>query len=121
MAKVMIVDDAGVIRTLLKRYLTNGGHEVVCQAVNGIEAVEGYKEYKPDIVTMDMSMPDMGGISAIKKIMKIDSKAKIIMISAMDQKDLVVEAIKAGAIYYILKPVNEAKTIEIVNEALKTK
>ncbi len=118
MARIMIVDDAGVIRVMLKRYLSNAGHLIVCMASNGFEAVEGYMEHKPDIVTMDMSMPEMGGISAVKKIMQIDPNAKIIMISAIDQKDLVVEAIKAGALHYILKPINEEKTLEVINEVL---
>lgn len=121
MARIMIVDDAGVIRVLLKKYLTHGGHEVVCQASNGFEAVEGYKEHKPDVVTMDMSMPEMGGVSAVKKIIQIDPDAKIIMISALNQKDLVMQAISAGALHYILKPVNEEKTLQVINEVLNTK
>lgn len=120
MARIMIVDDAGVIRIILKKYLTNGGHEIVCQAKNGIEAVEGYKEHKPDIVTMDISMPDMGGISAVKKILEIDPKAKIIMISSIDQKEYVLQAIKAGALHYIIKPVGEQKTLEVIDEVLNS-
>ena len=121
MARIMIVDDAGVIRVMLKRYLSNAGHRIVCMASNGFEAVEGYQEHKPDIVTMDMSMPEMGGISAVKRIIQIDPGAKIIMISALDQKDLVIEAIKAGALHYILKPINEEKTLSVINEVLNAK
>jgi len=119
MAKIMIVDDAGVIRAILKKYLVAGGHQIVYQATNGLEAVSGYIEHKPDLVTMDMSMPDMGGIPALKKIMAYDPKAKVIMVSAIDQKDLVVEALAAGAIHYIVKPVTEHKVVEIIGEVLK--
>lgn len=119
MARIMIVDDAGVIRAILKKYLVTGGHEIVCSATNGLEAVAGYIKHRPDIVTMDMSMPELGGIGALKKIIEFDPEAKVIMLSAIDQKDLVVQALAAGAIHYIVKPVNEQKTLEIINEVLK--
>lgn len=118
MANIMIVDDAGLIRSILKKYLTRAGHNIVFEATNGFEAVEGYKEFKPDLVTMDMSMPDMGGITAVEKIINYDPGAKIIMISSINQKDLVYKAIKAGAVHYIVKPVSEENTIRIVSEIL---
>jgi len=118
MARIMIVDDAGIIRAILKKYLTHGGHEIVCEASNGMEAIERYIENKPDIVTMDISMPDMSGISAVEKILQHDPKAKIIMISAITQKDTVLKAIQAGAVHFIIKPVNEEKAMKVIEEVL---
>lgn len=115
----MVVDDAGVIRAILKKYLTNGGHDVVFQGSTGTEAVSGYIKHRPDVVTMDISMPDGGGISAVKKILQFDPKAKIIMISALEEKNTVLQAIDAGAKYYIIKPVTEQKIIQIIDEVIK--
>lgn len=119
MAKIMIVDDAGIVRSMLKKFLTNGGHEIVCEATNGLEAVEKYQEFKPELVTMDMSMPEMGGITAVEKIKQIDPKAKIIMISAINQKDLIIKALKAGVINYMIKPFDEEKINKLIAETLE--
>lgn len=119
MAKIMVVDDAGIVRSMLKKFLINGGHEIVCEASNGYEAIEKYKEFKPELVTMDMSMPEMGGIPAVERIKEFDPKALIIMISAINQKDLIVKALNAGVINYIIKPFNEEKLNSTIKETLE--
>ncbi|MFA8341483.1 MAG: response regulator [Rhodothermaceae bacterium] len=120
MAKVMVVDDAGIVRSMLKKFLTNGGHEIICEAGNGVEAIEKYKEFKPELVTMDMSMPEMGGITAVEKIKEFDPRARIIMISAINQKELIVKALKAGVINYIIKPFDEEKLNSTIKETLES-
>lgn len=119
MAKIMIVDDSGLIRAILKKYVEKAGHEVVFQAATGLEAVEGYTSTKPDLVTMDISMPELGGISAVKKILEFDPKAKIIIVSGIDQKETVYKAVEAGAVRYMTKPVNEQKFFSVIEDLLK--
>lgn len=121
MARIMIVDDSLIIRSILKKFLIGGGHEVVFEASNGIDAVEGYKKSMPELVTMDINMPDISGISAVKKILEFDPKAKIVMVSGVGQKEIVLKAIEAGAIHFIVKPVTEKKTNEVINEVLNIK
>ncbi|ASJ16089.1 two-component system response regulator [Thermococcus chitonophagus] len=120
MARILIVDDAAFMRMLLKKILTQAGHEVVGEASNGKEAVELYKKLKPDLVTMDIVMPEMDGITAVKEIMKIDPNAKIIMITAVGQEAKVMEALKSGAKGYIVKPFQAQKVIEEVNRVLSS-
>lgn len=123
MAKILIVDDSIIMRKNLEFILKNSNHQIVGQATNGKQAVELYKEYKPDLVTMDISMPFMSGTDAVSEIISIDPSAKIIMISAINQKQLVFEAIKKGAKHYIVKPIdaeNVIKTIDsLLNDNLK--
>jgi two-component system chemotaxis response regulator CheY len=102
--RVLVVDDAIFMRMKLKDILEKNGFEVVAEAQNGVEAIEKYKAEKPDLVTMDITMPEMDGISALKEIKKIDSSAKVIMCSAMGQQSMVMEAIQSGAIDFIVKP-----------------
>jgi len=117
MAKsVLIVDDAAFMRMLLKDIISKGGYEVVGEAANGVDAVEKYKELKPDVVTMDITMPEMNGIEAIKKIKEIDPNAKIIVCSAMGQQAMVVEAIQAGAKDFIVKPFQHSRVIEALQK-----
>jgi two-component system chemotaxis response regulator CheY len=116
---VMIVDDALFMRMMIRDILSKDGFEVVAEAENGIEAVEKYKETRPDIVTMDIVMPEMDGIEAVRQIMKIDPNARILMCSAMGQQPLVVEALEAGAKDFIIKPFQPSKVIEAVEKALK--
>lgn len=104
MKRVLIVDDAIVARMVLKKLLTQEGYEVVGEAVNGIQAIEMYKELKPDIVTMDIVMPEMDGIEATTEITRLDPGANVIITSTMHQKDLSLKALKAGACSYIVKP-----------------
>ncbi|WP_456398799.1 chemotaxis protein CheY [Mesoaciditoga sp.] len=117
--KVLIVDDAAFMRMLLKDIVTKAGYEVVGEASNGAEAVEKYKELKPDIVTMDITMPEMNGIEATKEIMKIDPNANIIMCSAMGQQMMVVEAIQAGAKDFIVKPFQQGRVVEALSKISK--
>lgn len=118
MAKILIVDDSIIMRRNIETILKEAGHEVVGQAINGKEAVELYGKLKPDLVTMDISMPLMNGINAVSEIIKIDSKAKIIMVSAHNQKQMVFEAIKNGAKHYILKPIEVESVVKVLNSVL---
>ena len=102
--RILIVDDALFMRGVLKKMLEENGYTVVGEAANGLEAIEKYKELKPDLVTMDITMPDMTGLEAVKAIRGIDSKARIVMCSAMGQNAMVMEAVQNGAIDFIIKP-----------------
>lgn len=104
MARVLIADDAAFMRMMVKDVLTKEGHEVVGEAVDGADAVAKYKEIKPDLVTMDITMPNMDGIQALKEIRAFDAGAKVLMCSAMGQQAMVIEAIQAGAKDFIVKP-----------------
>ncbi|OPJ56004.1 response regulator [Alkalithermobacter paradoxus] len=104
--KVLIVDDATFMRNFLTDNIRQLGYEVVGEASNGKEAVEKYVELNPDLVTMDITMPKMNGIEALKEIIKIDTNAKVIMISDIGQHDKIIEAIKNGATDFIIKPVH---------------
>jgi two-component system chemotaxis response regulator CheY len=115
---VLIVDDAIFMRTMIADILKGAGFEVVGEASSGTEAVEKYKELKPDLVTMDIVMPDMGGIDAVREIIKIDPKARILMCSAMGQQGLVVEAIQAGARDFVVKPFQPSRVLEAVQRLL---
>ncbi|HCZ07066.1 MAG: two-component system, chemotaxis family, chemotaxis protein CheY [Thermotogota bacterium] len=117
--KVLIVDDAAFMRMLLKDIITKAGYEVVGEASNGVEAVQKYKELKPDVVTMDITMPEMDGIQAIKEIKKIDPDAKVIVCSAMGQQAMVVEAIQAGAKDFIVKPFQHSRVVEALAKVAK--
>ncbi len=102
--RILIVDDALFMRGVLKKMLEENGYTVVGEAANGLEAIEKYKELKPDLVTMDITMPDMTGLAAVKAIREIDSNARIVMCSAMGQNAMVMEAVQNGAIDFIIKP-----------------
>ncbi|WP_138202705.1 response regulator [Haloimpatiens lingqiaonensis] len=117
-AKVLIVDDAAFMRMMIKDILEKNGYEVVGEANNGIKAVELYKSEKPDVVTMDITMPDMDGIEAVKAIKNIDPAAKIIMCSAMGQQTMVMDAIKAGAKDFIVKPFQADRVLEAIKKVL---
>ncbi len=115
---VLIVDDAVFMRTMISDILKQAGFEVVGEASSGVEAIEKYKELQPDLVTMDIVMPDMGGIDAVREIMKTDPSARILMCSAMGQQGLVVEAIQAGARDFIVKPFQPSRVLEAVQRLL---
>lgn len=104
---ILVVDDSALIRKMLRALLENNGYSVVGEAANGKEAVEMYKSLKPDVVTLDITMPVMDGVSALKEIIGIDADAKAVMITAAGQQDKVVEALKLGALQFIMKPFNE--------------
>ena len=116
--RVLIVDDAVVMRKMIKGILSKNGYEVVGEAQNGVEAVEKYKQLQPDLVTMDMVMPEMDGITAVKQIVANDPNAKIIMCTSMGQQALVVEAIQAGAKSFITKPFQPPKILETIQKVL---
>ncbi len=117
-AKILIVDDAAFMRMMIKNILVKEGYEVVGEAENGAQAVEKYKELNPDLVTMDITMPEMDGISAVKEIMKINSGAKVVMCSAMGQQAMVIDAIQAGAKDFIVKPFQADRVIEAISKVL---
>ena len=119
--QILIVDDAIFMRKMIGDILEKEGYEVCGEAENGIEAISKYKELNPDLVTMDIIMPDMSGIDAVQEIVKLDSKAKILMVSAMGQQSLVVEAIQKGAKDYVIKPFQPSRVLEAVERVLKTK
>ncbi len=114
MLNVLIVDDSLIIRKNVHKYLAHLGHKVIREAKTGAEAVEDCKELKPDLITMDITMPDMDGITAVAKIKQFDKKVPIIMVTSHGQEDLVVSALKAGAKGYILKPINEDKLAKAI-------
>jgi two-component system chemotaxis response regulator CheY len=116
---VLIVDDIPFVRKTLKQILINQGYRVVGEAETGEEAVQQFRETKPDIVTMDLVMPIMNGVEATKKILQIDSSAKIVILSAMMQENLVTEAILAGAKDYIMKPFQTDEVARILKNTLQ--
>ena len=110
--RVLIVDDAMFMRMMLKDILSKNGYEVVGEAANGKEAIDKYIELRPDLVLLDITMPEMDGIEALKKIKMIEPKAKIIMCSAMGQQNMVIEAIQNGALDFVVKPFQQDRVIE---------
>jgi two-component system chemotaxis response regulator CheY len=121
-AKILIVDDALFMRKMLSDILISKGHEIVGQAENAKDAITLYQELKPDLVTMDIIMPEVDQITALKavqEIVKFDKQAKIIMVSAMGQQEIVVELIQAGAKDFIVKPFHPENVIKAVENALR--
>jgi two-component system chemotaxis response regulator CheY len=116
--KVLIVDDAAFMRMMIKDILTKNGFEVVGEAENGAKAVEKFQELRPDLTTMDITMPEMDGITAVKQIKKIDAGAKVIMCSAMGQQAMVIEAIQSGARDFIVKPFQPDRVLEAIRKAI---
>ncbi len=112
--RVLIVDDAIFMRKMISDILVENGMEVVGEADTGAKAVEKYMELRPDLVTMDIIMPEMNGIDAVRKIVEFDSKARIVMCSALGQQALVQEAITAGAKDFLIKPFNAARVVEVI-------
>ena len=115
---VLICDDAIFMRTMIGDILRQAGFEVVGEAGNGRDAVDRYRELRPDFVTMDIVMPDMGGIDAVREIVEEDPRARILMCSAMGQQALVVEAIQAGARDFVVKPFQPSRVLEAVQRVL---
>ncbi|MCL6571021.1 MAG: response regulator [Bacillus sp. (in: Bacteria)] len=118
MTRVLIVDDAAFMRMMLKDILTKNGLTVVGEAVNGADAIEKYGELNPDVVTMDITMPEMDGITSVKKIRALHPQANIIMCSAMGQQPMVLEAIQAGAKDFVVKPFQADRVINSINKVL---
>ncbi|HEX8272023.1 MAG TPA: response regulator [Longimicrobiaceae bacterium] len=115
---VLICDDAIFMRTMIGDILTQAGFQIVGEAETGLQAVEKYRALKPDLVTMDIVMPDMGGIDAVREIVKEDPGAKVLMCSAMGQQALVIEAIQAGARDFVVKPFQPSRVLEAVQRVL---
>ena len=114
---VMIVDDAAFMRMKLKDILEKNGYKVVAEAQNGIEAVEKYKAEKPNLVTMDITMPEMDGVDALKEIKAFDPAARVVMCSAMGQQGMVMDAIRSGAVDFIVKPFDSDRVIKALDKA----
>ncbi|MGD6816157.1 response regulator [Metabacillus sp. 84] len=116
--RILIVDDAAFMRMMIKDILSKNGFDVVAEAADGLQAVEKYKEHQPDLVTMDITMPEMDGITALKEIKKLNPNAKVIMCSAMGQQAMVIDAIQAGAKDFIVKPFQADRVIEAIQKSL---
>lgn len=116
--KVLVVDDAAFMRMMIKDILLKNGYEIAGEAENGKKAVAMYQELRPDVVTMDITMPEMDGIAAVKAIKQIDPQARIIMCSAMGQQLMVMEAIQAGARDFIVKPFQQDRVLQALEKVL---
>jgi two-component system chemotaxis response regulator CheY len=116
--RALVVDDSPYIQKELSKILEKHDCEVVATAGNGLEAVKRYKELSPDFVTLDLVMPQLGGIQTLVLLKKIDPQAKVIMVSSMSGKDKILECAKAGASHYILKPFEEDKIAEVLNKVV---
>lgn len=116
--KILVVDDANLARAMLRKILEDNGYQEVLEAANGLEAIDLYQEHHPALVTMDITMPEMDGITAIKKIMEIDANANIIVCSALGQKEVVMEAISAGAKHFLIKPFEPDTVLKIIKALL---
>lgn len=117
MAKVLVVDDAQFMRMRAVKLLTQNGYECI-EAENGIEAVDKYRSERPDAVMLDITMPDMDGLEALKQIQKIDSNAKVAMVTAMGQQSIVMEAIKAGAKDFVVKPFDPNRVLAAIQKMI---
>lgn len=123
MAKIMIVDDARIMRMNLSKMLTNLGHEIVAEAASGYEAIQQYKKHRPELITMDITMPAENGIKdgieAVEAIYTLNKEVKIIMVTSHGEEEKVIRAIKAGAKNYILKPISAQKVTDVLEKTLK--
>lgn len=119
MSRILVVDDAAFMRMMIKDILSKNGFDVVGEAADGAQAVDKYQELKPDLVTMDITMPDVDGIEALRRIRATDPQARVIVCSAMGQQAMVIDAIQAGAKDFIVKPFQADRVIEAVQKALK--
>jgi len=115
MLNILVVDDSLIIRKNIKKYITNLGHAIAGEAKNGSMAIEQCKELNPDLITMDITMPDMDGIEAVKKIREFNTEVNIIMVTSHGQEEMVVSSLKAGAQGYLLKPINEEKLSQSIS------
>lgn len=113
MAKILVVDDAEFLRVRISKMLSSEGHEII-EAENGVKAVETYKKAHPDVVLMDITMPEMDGLTALREIRSYDSSAKVVMLTALGQESVVLEAIKAGARDFVVKPFEKERVLSAV-------
>jgi two-component system, chemotaxis family, chemotaxis protein CheY len=115
MAKILVVDDAEFLRVRISKMLSSYGHNII-EAENGVKAVAAYKEERPEMVLMDITMPEMDGLSALKEIRAFDNKAKVVMLTALGQESIVLEAIKSGARDFVVKPFEHDRVMNAVNK-----
>ena len=118
MARILVVDDAAFMRKMVSDALTKGGHEVVGEAGNGQEAIARFQELKPELMTLDITMPEKDGLEALSEIMTLDPGAKVLMCSALGQESKVIESIKLGAKDFVVKPFQPERLLEAVGKAL---
>ena len=118
MARVLIVDDAAFMRKMVSDALTGGGHEIVGEAANGAEAVQRFQELRPDVMTLDITMPEKDGLTALREILSMEPAAKVVMCSALGQESKVLEAIKAGAKDFVVKPFQPDRVLDAIGKAL---
>ncbi len=118
MARVLVVDDAMFMRKVVTDALTSGGHEVIGEAANGEEAILRFKELRPDVMTLDITMPEMDGIAALREIIALDPSARVVMCSAIGQESKVREAVRAGAKDFILKPFATERVLTAIAKAM---
>jgi len=118
MARVLVVDDAAFMRKMVTDALTKGGHEVVGEAGNGLEAIDRFQELKPDLTTLDITMPEKDGLTALKEILTLDPAARIVMCSALGRESKVLQAIKTGAKDFVVKPFQSERVLDAVGRAL---
>jgi two-component system chemotaxis response regulator CheY len=118
MARVLVVDDAAFMRKMVSDALAKAGHEVIGEACNGVEAVESFRALKPELTTLDITMPEKDGLSALGDIMTLDPNARVIMCSALGQESKVLESIKLGARDFVVKPFQAGRVQEAVAKAL---
>lgn len=118
MARVLVVDDAAFMRKMVSDALSGGGHEIVGEAGNGDEAVQRYRELRPDVMTLDITMPEKDGISALREIIAADPGAKVVMCSALGQESKVLESIRLGAKDFVVKPFQAERVLSAIDKAL---
>ncbi len=118
MARVLVVDDAAFMRKMLGDALSKGGHEVIGEAGNGVEAVDRFRDLKPDVTTLDITMPEKDGLAALREILSLDPAARVVMCSALGQESKVLEAIKAGAKDFVVKPFQADRVVDAIGKAL---
>jgi two-component system, chemotaxis family, chemotaxis protein CheY len=118
MARVLIVDDAAFMRKMLGDVLAKGGHEVIGEGANGTEAVAQYQALRPDIMTLDITMPEKDGLAALREILTLEPSAKVVMCSALGQESKVLEAIKSGAKDFVVKPFQPDRVLDAIGKAL---
>ncbi len=116
MAKILIVDDSRTSRKMLRNILESNGHEIIDEAVNGQEGVQKFQALKPDVVTLDITMPVVDGVEALKMIKALDPDSKVVMVTAAGQKNKMIECIKAGANEFLTKPFEQQEIVDVINK-----
>ena len=116
MAKILIVDDSRTSRKMLRNILESNGHEIIDEAVNGQEGVQKFQALKPDVVTLDITMPVVDGVEALKMIKALDPESKVVMVTAAGRKNKMIECIKAGANEFLTKPFEQQEIVDVINK-----